>query len=184
MPAVATRWTPDLVRVLPADGNRYECLGGSLLVTPAPRYVHQYAVLELARALAPVVAEAGDLALLLAPADIELGGDLLQPDLFVVDHAGRPRPSDAAAVRAVVLVIEITSPTTARVDRGTKRERYQRAGIPEYWIVDLDARLIERWRPMDERPEILAATLHWTPRAGGPALDLDLPALLSRVLDG
>jgi hypothetical protein len=37
----------------------------------------------------------------------------------------------------------------------TKRRLNQRAGISQYWIVDLDARIIERWHPEDDRPEIL-----------------------------
>ena len=41
---------------------------------------------------------------------------------------------------------------------------YQRAGIAEYGIVDPDARLVERWRPGDERPEIVTDALRWMPR--------------------
>ena len=45
----------------------------------------------------------------------------------------------------------------------------------EYWIVDLDARLIERWRPDDERPEILTGRLVWHPApARHPPFELDL----------
>ena len=50
------------------------------------------------------------------------------------------------------VVIEVTLPGTARYDRLVKRRRYQRAPVPEYWIVDLDARLVERWKPDDTRP--------------------------------
>lgn len=46
-----------------------------------------------------------------------------------------------------VLVVEVLSAGTARFDRVIKRRRFQRAGIPEYWIVDLDAQAVERWRP-------------------------------------
>ena len=35
MPQQATRWTADMVRALPGDGNRYEVVDGELLVTPA-----------------------------------------------------------------------------------------------------------------------------------------------------
>jgi hypothetical protein len=33
----------------------------------------------------------------------------------------------------------------------------------ERWIVDPDARLIERWRPSDERPEIIHEEMTWHP---------------------
>jgi Uma2 family endonuclease len=78
--------------------------------------------------------------------------------------------------------VEVLSPSTARADRRVKRLRYQRQGIPEYWIVDLDARLVERWRPKDERPEIVDETLSWRPAPSGAALSLDLAELFSEVL--
>jgi Uma2 family endonuclease len=74
-------------------------------------------------------------------------------------------------------VIEVLSPATARYDRLVKRRRFQRVRIPGYWIVDLDARVVERWRPEDDRPEILAETLDWTPAGTEPGLTIDLPRL-------
>ena len=32
-----------------------------------------------------------------------------------------------------------------------------------YWVVDTDARLVERWRPVDDRPELLRETAEWHP---------------------
>ena len=83
----------------------------------------------------------------------------------------------------LLLVIEVTSPSTARQDRQLKRRRYQRAGVPEYWIVDLDARIVERWRPQDERPEILDEQLTWQPQPGAAPLEIDLVSLFARVCD-
>lgn len=60
-----------------------------------------------------------------------------------------------------LIAIEVRSEATAARDRGAKRRRYQRAGVAEYWIEDLDARLIERWRPEDTRPEIADESLEW-----------------------
>ncbi|MGH7627268.1 MAG: Uma2 family endonuclease, partial [Gemmatimonadaceae bacterium] len=65
--------------------------------------------------------------------------------------------------------------------RQLKRRRYQRAGIPEYWIVDLDSRLIERWRPDDARPEVLTDRLIWEPVPGRGALELDVAAFFAMV---
>jgi hypothetical protein len=47
--------------------------------------------------------------------------------------------------------------------------------------VDLDARLVERWRPEDVRPEILSGELTWkAPDAA--RISLDLPRLFESVL--
>ena len=49
------------------------------------------------------------------------------------------------------------------------------------WIVDLDARLVERWRPGDERPEVVSEELVWRPLPTITAR-LDLPLLFARVV--
>ena len=177
MPHTAERWTADRVRALPDDGNRYELVSGELLVTPAPRPQHQIAVFELEKLLDRALAGTGLGRVLHSPADISLGEDeVLQPDLFVYRTApGQPLEAWTDIV-SLQLVVEILSPSTARYDRHLKRLRYQRAGVPEYWVVDLDARLVERWRAGDDRPEILAERLAWQPPGADAAVELDLPA--------
>ena len=184
-----TGWTAEMVRALPDDGRRYEVVDGELLepMTPAPGWAHQRAVFALAKALDRYVTGHRLGEAVLSPADVELdAGTLVQPDLFVVplrDDGTRMRDWAEIGGR-LLLVVEVLSPSTARADRHLKRHRYQRAGIPEYWIVDLDARLVERWRPTDERPEILDARLEWQPAAGSPPLAIDLEALFAEALDG
>jgi Uma2 family endonuclease len=51
----------------------------------------------------------------------------------------------------------------------------------EYWIVDLEARLVERWRPGDERPEILTERIDWLPEPGPAPLMIDLEGFFRRV---
>jgi hypothetical protein len=46
--ALPIYYTADMVRALPEDGKRYETVHGELLVTPAPRGLHQEMVLRLA----------------------------------------------------------------------------------------------------------------------------------------
>ena len=66
-------------------------------------------------------------------------------------------------MKELLLVVEALSPTTARADRRIKRPIYQSQGIPEFWIVDIDARLLERWRPGHDRPEVITDVLEWQP---------------------
>jgi Uma2 family endonuclease len=184
MVATNREWhTPERVRLLPDDGNRYECVAGELLVTPAPSLRHQAALAALYDALRVAVAEAG-LRMFWSPADLELRRDaLVQPDLFVFRAKGGMRP-EWSDIRELELAIEVLSPSTARYDRVVKRRLFQEVGVPEYWIVDLDARVVERWRPDDERPEICAEALSWHPAGAPAAIALDLPELFRRALDG
>jgi hypothetical protein len=75
----------------------------------------------------------------------------------------------------------VLSPSTARFDRVVKRGRYQRAGI-EYWIVDLDARLVEQWMPGGDRPRMYAQQLAWQPTGAATPLVLDLERFFDEVL--
>ena len=58
------------------------------------------------------------------------------------DADGRVMKVDGAPT----LAVEILSPSTARIDRQTKRQLFERSAVPNYWIVDADARVIETYR--------------------------------------
>ena len=81
------------------------------------------------------------------------------------------------------MVIEVLSPSTARFDRVTKRRRYQRSEVPTYWIVDLDARLVEVWNPNDTSPAIVDESLVWQPNPAAPPLTIDLGGCLREDWD-
>ncbi len=186
MPSIAEHhWSPEDVEALPDDGNRYECIDGMLLVTPAPRRVHQDILGRLFNALWPFVEEHRIGGLYWSPADVRLEPKaLVQPDLFVcVSHTPGRRIKEWSDIAALRLAIEVLSPSTAKRDRGLKRLFYQRAGVEEYWIVHPDERMIERWRPADSRPEIMRETLHWAPLGSSKALQIDLPRLFAAALD-
>lgn len=186
MPQAAHDWTVERVLALPDDRNRYEVVDGELLVSPAPSFRHQDVVRALIVRLDPYVRSTGIGRLSLAPADIELDDrTLVQPDVFVFRLPGNAKPESWKDVRDILLAVEVISPRTARADRQVKRRRYQRHGVPEYWIVDAPARLIERWRPDDVRPEVLTESIDWRPTADpdGPALAIDLPAFFGELLE-
>ena len=174
----ARHWTRDAVLALPDDGQRYELVSGTLVVTPAPRGLHQRAIAELFLRLQEWLGRHPVAHVLFSPADITLGEDeILQPDLFVYRTASGAPLRDWTDITELLLVIEVTSPGSARYDRELKRRRYQRAGIAEYWVVDLEGRMVERWRPGDEAPETITDELLWQPAPGGPGMVLDLEAL-------
>jgi Uma2 family endonuclease len=183
MPAPATEWTAEMAIALPADGNRYEVLDGELFVTPAPNFGHQHVISRLLIRLDPFVQAHGLGWLLTYPADITFSPKrLVQPDLFVVPARPDGRPRSWRDVKALSLAVEVLSPSTARADRHRKRLIYQDEQVPEYWIVDVDARLFERWRPSDSRPEIITDTLVWQPLPHADALRIDVPEFFADVM--
>ena len=158
------QWTRAEVLALPEDGLRHELVDGELLVSPTPRPAHQVIVLRLAALLAPYVTEHHLGMLFPVPADLDLqSGQVVQPDIFVatVDPAAPPASWEEFGVP--ILMVEVISPSTARYDRIIKRRRYQRSGVPVYWIADLEARLVEVWTPDAIAPTIVDEVLEWQP---------------------
>jgi Uma2 family endonuclease len=162
--------TADMVRALPDDGNRYETVHGELLVTPAPRPWHQVVVARLHAALAAYCGDHGVGHVFSSPADISWGPDVLvQPDVFVVPLA-EARTLDWAAMRSLLLAVEVLSPSSSRADRFTKRRLYQEAGVPVYWMVDADERVVEVWTPEATFPVFERERLAWHPKGASQPL--------------
>ena len=105
----------------------------------------------------------------------------VEPDLYVLPLIEGRLPRNTDADVTPFLVIEVLSPSTARNDRSVRRPRYQRAGI-ECWIVDSESRLVERWTPTAERPEILVDALSWLPSSAADPFHLLLPKFFADVL--
>ncbi len=119
------------------------------------------------------------------PGDLDLRSpNLVQPDLFVGAMVDGREPVEWEEFGIPILVVEVLSPSTAQYDRVKKRRLYQRVGVPVYWVVDLDARLVEVWTPESDRPVIVDGQLEWQPVPELPPLELDLPAYFGRVWGG
>ncbi len=114
---------------------RSELQEGVLIVSPSPGPSHQDAITALILQVGPVVPAAWkvapDLDVII---DSSFPPTVRRPDLSVRKaDAGREVSADQ-----VLLIVEILSPGTRRQDLVTKRSEYADAGIPHYWIVDLD----------------------------------------------
>ena len=171
------RWTAAEIDALPDDGFRYEVIDGERFVTPAPAYVHQQAVVRLVQLLVPICDALG-LYLSIAPQDVKFGEfDQVQPDLLVMPKRkdGKPilRFSD---VGKLVLAVEVVSPSSRRTDRIQKRKLYQAQGVPEYWVVNTDEQVIERWTPTSLDAEVRTGVIEWRPVAERDAIRIDLAA--------
>ncbi len=141
----ASTHPPKTVRDLLAlgEGVRAELIGGAIRMTPSPEWSHQHAVGVLLRRLGAWSDEGHQGQVFVAPLDVYLpSGDVVEPDVLFV-----ARESSVVLDRWVrgvpELLVEVLSPSNAEFDRGVKRELYARNAVPEYWIVDPEARTIE-----------------------------------------
>ncbi|MGC9667115.1 Uma2 family endonuclease [Planosporangium sp. 12N6] len=132
-------WTVDDLYRLPDTGVRYELFDGSLLVTPAPALRHVRAVNRLR-----------DLLSARAPHDIAVVQDAgvtihgrrtyFIPDICVVRTVALDKDADQLDQDDVLLAVEVLSPSNPGNDLVLKRHYYAAGGIPQYWVVDPDAR--------------------------------------------
>jgi Uma2 family endonuclease len=129
---------------LPDDGRRYELHEGLLSVTPAPGTRHQRLLRDLLVVFDAHVRSRGLGEVFVSPVDCILSDDtVLQPDLAFVEAARGHIVTERGIEGAPTLVVEVLSPSTARVDRDVKTAIYARHGVPHYWIVDAEGRTIE-----------------------------------------
>lgn len=136
MNAMATvqRMTADEYLAGPEHPRRSELIDGELIVHQ-PRKAHQVAVMALQYALERWIRTAPQRGQLWIPLDVKLDEhNVFAPDLLWYragrdDAPGPPYPLPDIAV-------EVRSPSTWRYDIGAKKAAYERAGLPELWLVD------------------------------------------------
>ena len=130
------------------ENERCEIIDGRPYMQAAPTWQHQEILLELSRQFANyfqgkpcrVFVSPFDLCIPEFNEDDDDISNVIQPDIVVVCDENKLRKTGYFGVPA--LVIEITSPTTARRDKLYKFNLYEKAEVKEYWIVEPEQKLI------------------------------------------
>ncbi|MBL8809795.1 MAG: Uma2 family endonuclease [Planctomycetaceae bacterium] len=131
-----TRLTYQDYVLFPNDGNRHEIINGRHYMNAAPSPRHQAISRHIQFQLYQQIELKGLGAVIDAPIDVQLSeSDVVQPDLVVIlseNHIITP-----TRVKGVPdLVIEVLSASQRAHDLQLKKQLYEQAGVPEYWIVD------------------------------------------------
>jgi Uma2 family endonuclease len=172
--------TEEQYRALNEETSRtIEVVFGHVIKCESPSPRHNRIARRLANALESARSPAGPCLTVETDVDVVLWRvprfTFRRPDVVVYkcldDPAGKPTASEA------VLVVEVTSPTTAQEDLVDKRAQYAAAGIPHYLVVVLD----DKHDIADIREFHLDAataayrlhTVHWS------VLDLEQPVRLA-----
>ena len=120
------------------DDVRRELIDGVPYLMAAPNRKHQGILGNLYLQLGNFL-EGKSCKVYLSGLGVRLNADTLddtvvQPDLVIVcDHS---KLDKAGCTGVPEMVVEILSPSNSRYDKVTKFNRYLKAGITEYWIVD------------------------------------------------
>ena len=178
MASAVRRYTVADVRAIPDDRNRYEVIGGRLLVTPAPGTRHQRVLADLFLLVANYVAHHRLGQAWFAPLDVVFGPmTMVEPDLLFVHRDRAHIVTERELTGPPDLVVEVVSPSSAQTDRGRKRALYQNEGVTEYWVVDPANGQVEVWHPGAPAAQICTETLRWHPDSSVDPLVIELGIL-------
>jgi len=122
----------------PEDLRRRELVWGVVREPPSPFARHQRVTTRMAALLDDHVRQHHLGTVLVAPMDVVLDPDkdlVLQPDVMFISHARSSIIRDFVR-GAPDLVVEVTSPGTARYDRDDKVRWYRTYGVRECWLLD------------------------------------------------
>jgi Uma2 family endonuclease len=129
------------------EAVRAEIIDGEVFMLATPDLSHQIISRALFRQIdafligKPCQPFYAPVSVRLHPAEDDSDDTVFEPDIIVVCD---PSKLDKRGCNgAPDLVIEILSPSTARHDRVIKFNKYQNAGVREYWIVDPDLQMVE-----------------------------------------
>ena len=132
------------------DNERWELIDGvPFNMSPAPGSAHQSILMDLGKQFA-VYLSGKPCKVFPAPYDVRLPNadesddrveTVVQPDLSII--CDRKKIDKAGCRGAPDLVVEILSPGTAQKDIKVKFERYERAGVRQYWIVEPEGKTVQ-----------------------------------------
>lgn len=129
-----------------SDDFRCEIINGQIYdMTPAPSVKHQRTTGKIYRLVGNYLeGKAHHCQVFIAPTDVVLAEDqVVQPDVFLVCDGKKIQ--DQAVFCAPDVVFEILSPSTWKKDRNKKMKVYRRFGVLEYFLVDPESELVEKY---------------------------------------
>ncbi len=141
------------------EGERWELIDGvAYAMSPAPGISHQRISRILTRTIDTYLI-GKKCELFAAPFDVRLSEQghisdnyvdtVVQPDIVVV--CDKEKLDDRGCNGAPDLIIEITSPSTGKMDLTVKFDLYERSGVKEYWIVHPEEKTVMLFKLLDGR---------------------------------
>ena len=156
------------------DGKRVELIFGEVVEMSPVNWPHVLGVGLVADALTAAFAT-GHFVHVQQPFGVPgvKRGSEPQPDVAVIAGAKRDYTDHPTASPLIVEVAD----TTLSYDLTTKAELYATAGVPEYWVLDLNNRQLVVFRDAQPLAAGLGATAYRTRRCGWPTCCRDGRAL-------
>ncbi|ABP68154.1 protein of unknown function DUF820 [Caldicellulosiruptor saccharolyticus DSM 8903] len=132
-----------------SENKVYTLIDGTLFLHAAPSWQHQKILKNLMLIFGNYLKDK-DCEIFSAPfdvfleakdeIDVENATTVVQPDLTII--CDKSKLAKTGYIGAPKMIIEITSPSTVRLDRVLKFNKYEEAGVKEYWVVEPENKII------------------------------------------
>ncbi|MBR1478189.1 MAG: Uma2 family endonuclease [Lachnospiraceae bacterium] len=126
------------------DDKRVEMIDGVFYDMSSPTTIHQMIATKICNAIMNFIEKNGGNCIpFIAPTDVQLDCDdrtIVEPDVFIT--CDRSKIKRARLFGAPDFIVEVLSPSNRRHDMCLKRNKYENAGVREYWIVDPDRKKV------------------------------------------
>ncbi|MFZ3590252.1 Uma2 family endonuclease [Bacillus sp. DJP31] len=142
------------------DEDRIEVIDGIVInMTPAPSRKHQQVLREISTEFSLFLRDK-ECEVFFAPFDVRLLSEgnkddetynVVQPDLTVI--CDKEKLDEKGCKGSPDIIIEILSPASVKIDRWKKYQLYEKAGVKEYWIVDVNNESVEVYYLEDKQFE-------------------------------
>jgi len=130
------------------DDKRWELIEGKpYAMSPAPSWGHQSTGMQIAIRIGSYL-KGRQCIVFMAPFDVRLNADthddtVVQPDIVVI--CDRAKLKGTGCVGAPDMAVEVLSPSTAYRDMHVKLRLYRDAGVREYWIVNIETKMVHTY---------------------------------------
>ncbi|RCX16847.1 Uma2 family endonuclease [Anaerobacterium chartisolvens] len=129
------------------EGERWEIIDGVPYMQAAPLRIHQEISMELSTQLhtylkgktCRVFAAPFCVRLDVKKADSNIK-NVVEPDITIVCDSSKL--DERGCSGSPDMIIEILSPASGKIDKLIKFNKYEKAGVKEYWIVEPDQKLV------------------------------------------
>ncbi|AZT91554.1 Uma2 family endonuclease [Caldicellulosiruptor changbaiensis] len=132
-----------------SENKVYTLIDGTLFLHAAPSWQHQKILKNLMLIFGNYLKDK-DCEIFSAPfdvfleakdeIDVENATTVVQPDLTII--CDKSKLAKTGYIGAPKMIIEITSPSTVRLDRVLKFNKYEEAGVKEYWVLEPENKII------------------------------------------
>ena len=168
--------------------DRVEIINGDMITNAATTTTHAWVVAEMGYAFRQYIKE-HDGECMVFHESVNLYCDELadftaqewyEPDIMVVcDRSGI---KDNGIHTVPKFIAEITSPSTKRFDYSVKLSTYQRIGVPEYWVVDIQKGAVVKYLKDNDYAPIIMTDMSHLEVSVFPELIIDVSEYVNLLL--